>query len=95
MDSLLPKQVRYFCADIDVWWLKQAQQGNVINYLTYYDKKILFHTADASDKVHNAQCMLSLMEQVIDQMSIMLCISSLIMVKSTRPPTIFDDPEAT
>lgn len=43
------------------------QQKSIIKFLTYHDMKALFHKLiDASDQVHDAQYILTLMEKVID-----------------------------
>ena len=40
---------------------------SIINLLTYYDEKVFFHKSiNASNRVHDATCILGLMEEVID-----------------------------
>ena len=41
---------------------------SIINFLTYYDRKILFHKSiDASNQVHDTSYVLRLMQKVINQ----------------------------
>ena len=47
-------------------WIGPTRRS-IINFLTYYDKKIFFYKSiDASDRVHDATYIIGLMEEVLD-----------------------------